>query len=192
MAESGLFDVVCERREVPQDARIPQLIGWAAKFAALGWTPSYGAGDHGNLSCRTPGGFLMSARATVKAALQAEQFVEVLGLELDGERPRLRCRGTRLPSTDALLHWRLYERRPDVQAILHAHDSVTLARAAAWGLPVTAHSAARPSTVLIEEAADLAAAHDYLVLRDHGFLSLGRSIEEAGERALTQSRHEVQ
>jgi L-fuculose-phosphate aldolase len=179
-----LFDAVLAERVIPQDPRIPELIAWAARFASLGWTPSYGPGDHGNLSCRTPQGLLISARATVKARLHPEQFTEVLGVIRDGPRVEVRCRGIHLPSTDTRLHLELYARRPDIQAILHGHDARTLAKAAELGLPVTAHSASMPSLELIDDACKLVERSDYIILRDHGFLTLGPSIQAAGEQAL--------
>lgn len=185
IAQSQLYEALLAVREAPQGPRLPQLISWASRFSALGFTPSYGPGDHGNLSCRTPTGLVITARATIKADLHPDQFVEVIGIERVGPRAQLRCRGLELPSTDALLHLLIYERRPDVQAILHGHDPVTLAKAGEFGLPVTAHSASLPSLDVVQDACELAEAHDYLILRDHGFLALGSSIDAAGELALS-------
>ena len=180
MSQRELFETVIVNHRAPEDPQIPQLIEWAATFAALGFTPSYGPGDHGNLSCRTPQGLLITARATTKANLSVEHFVEVLTVDEQASPPQADCRGLRLPSTDTLLHWRVYRVRTDVQAILHGHDPMTLKQAEALRLPVTTHSAATPSRALIDEACHLAQNHDYIILRDHGFLALGRSIREAG------------
>ncbi len=183
MAEAGLFDAVVVDRAPVADTCIDVLIWWAARFAELGWTPSYGPGDHGNLSCRTPRGLMISARETSKATLRPDQFIEVTALDQTGPRPRATCRGLLLPSTDTLLHWRVYQLRPDVNAILHGHDKVALANAHALNLPITSVSAAQPSMALVDDACRLAAKHDYILLRDHGFLVLGGTADEAGELA---------
>lgn len=180
MSGSELFGTVIMDRRAPEDPQIPELISQAAAFSAMGFTPSYGPGDHGNLSCRTPQGLLVTARATAKSRLRAEDFVQVLGLDEQTSPPTARCCGLRLPSTDTLLHWRLYQLRTDARAILHGHDPLTLKYADVLRLPVTPHSAAAPSMALIDDACRLARRHDYFILRDHGFLVLGRSAAEAG------------
>ena len=192
MAGQDLFDAVLVGPDIPQDSRLPQLIAWAHRFAALGFTPSYGPGDHGNLNCRTPQGLVISARETAKASLRPEQFVEVIGWVARDARVEVRCRGRLRPSTDTLLHLRLYELRPDIHAVLHGHDPETLKQAASLTLPVTERSAAVPSSELVQEVCRLAARHDYVLLRDHGFLALGPSIEAAGQLALSwaeRARH---
>lgn len=179
MAERAIFDVEVVAKDVASDERVARLIAVAAYFAAMGFSPSYGPGDHGNLSCRTSQGLLITARETSKANLRAESFVDVIGVEDRAPRPVISCRGPRLPSTDALLHWRLYRARPEIGAILHGHDPVALAKAAALQLPITTQSALRSSLDLVEEITQLAARHDYVLMRDHGFLALGRTIDEA-------------
>lgn len=181
MNASAIFDAVLVERRAPDDPRIAVLSWWGKRFAELGFTPSYGPGDHGNLSCRTATGVLITARETAKATLQPEHFVEVLGSDEGQSIPCVRCRGLRLPSTDTWMHLRLYRRRPDIQAILHGHDPATLAKAEALRLPVTTVSAAAPSLALIENVCALADHTDYLLLQEHGFLALGRSIDEAGD-----------
>lgn len=181
MAQRELFESVLVERVAPQSPHIPALTSWAAQLSQMGFTPSYGLGDHGNMSCRTERGLLITARATVKAKLQPDDFIEVVGVE--GTDPvRVRCRGTRLPSTDTLLHWRLYEARGDVHAILHGHDAHALAKADRLNLPVTRRSAALPSMEVIEELCVLLMSTDYVIMRDHGFLAVGRSLEDAGDR----------
>lgn len=181
MAVQALFDVDVAGDAVPADPRVAQLIAQAARFASLGFTPSYGPGDHGNLSCRAKPGLIMTARETVKARLRPEDVVEVVGVDETRSPAVARCYGRRLPSTDALLHWRLYRARPEIGAILHGHDAVALARAGALKLPITTQSASTQTLRLIKEVVELAKTNDYLLLRDHGFLALGKSIEEAGQ-----------
>ena len=184
MAAQTLFEAEVISRDVCRQECLAPLKAWAAQFAQRGWTPSYGPGDHGNMSCRLRGdGFIITARETVKADLRPDQFVEVVAVEERKNVPLIRCRGPLLPSTDALLHWRLYRARPDVGAILHGHDSATLAFAQELKLPVTAVSAKTPSLELIDQAVKLGASSEYLLLLDHGFLALGRSIQQAGELA---------
>jgi len=177
-----LFDAVISDRAVPVDPSIPLLVWWAHRLAELGLTPCYGPGDHGNLSCRGERTVLISARETAKATLQPSDVVEILGVEEADDVWTIRCRGLRLPSTDTRLHLHVYAVRPDVRAIIHGHDPQTLAHVKALRLPMTASSAAVPSRELIQNVCDLIQQDDYLLLRDHGFLAVGRTLDEAGER----------
>lgn len=195
MPRRGLFDVLLEDCDISPDVRMSQLIVWAARLATLGFTPPYGQGDHGNLSCRTPRGLLITARETRKATLTPRHFVEVLGLQRNHSRFVIRCRGRCLPSTDSLLHWRIYQARPDIKAIFHGHDAMTLRKAGLLGLPISRRSARVPSIGLIDEVRRLAATHNYLLLRDHGFLALAPTSVKAGtlmrlwhERAVQEAR----
>ena len=181
MPAAELFETVLIDRTVPRDPCIAQLIWWAARLSELGFTPSYGPGDHGNLSCRTPTGLLVTARHTAKAALRPEQFVDVVDVTQFDGRITVHARGVALPSTDVWLHWRVYDLRPDIHAILHGHDSAALAQAAALHLPVTTTSGKTPSMAIVDDVCKLVAAHNYLLMRDHGFVALGQSIDEAGE-----------
>lgn len=182
-AAAALFETVCEQQDFPTAPEMAELSHWAARFAAQGWTPSYGPGDHDNMSCRIPGGMLVTARETEKATLQPAHFVVVTAVEQASGRPIVRYRGVQRPSTDALLHWRVYQQRADVGAILHGHDTATPAAAEGLGLPVTQQSAQVASAVLLEEALRLCREHDYVLLREHGFLAMGRTIPEAGALA---------
>ena len=189
MAQGDLFEAVITHHDIPRDPRVPLLIWWAARLSELGLTPSYGPGDHGNLSCRTPDGLLVTARATTKSRLRPEDVVEIVGVDRTPSGVLVRCRGARLPSTDTLLHLTVYQRRPDIHAILHGHDAHALAKAHELKLPMTSRSAARASHALIEEICELVTRDEYVLLRDHGFLALGRSLDDAGELVRRWCRH---
>lgn len=160
------------------------LIALAAALHAMGLTPSYGRGDHGNLSCRVSEGILITGRETSKAALAAHDLAHIIGTEPHHERVTVITEGAVLPSTDTLMHLQIYTQRPDCQAIVHGHDPQVLQQAEAFGLPVTRTSAVANSLALVEEVRLLSASHDYIILRAHGFIALGASFDEARERLL--------
>ncbi len=162
-------------------AQIEALIALARFLHARGMTPSYGPGDHGNVSCRTPGGCLISARETSKATMRAEDVIEVLGYERTPSGVRVPYAGARPPSTDALVHLMIYELRPDVAAVAHGHDEAVLRKAGPLSLPVTQVSARSNSPALVEEVRRLCRDHDYIVTRDHGFIALGATLSAAQE-----------
>jgi L-fuculose-phosphate aldolase len=141
----------------------------------------------GNLSARLPdGGTLITPSGSCKGQLEAEKIVRLFR---DGS-----ARSGR-PSSEIALHRMIYARRPDVQAIVHAHPPYATAYAVA-GMPLdqpilseailtlgrvpvasyampTAEELARSVEPLVEH-------HDAVLLRFHGAICFARDIEQAG------------
>jgi L-fuculose-phosphate aldolase len=141
----------------------------------------------GNLSARLPdGGTLITPSGSCKGQLEAEKIVRLFR---DGS-PR-----SGRPSSEIALHRMIYARRPDVQAIVHAHPPYATAYAVA-GMPLdqpilseailtlgrvpvasyampTAEELARSVEPLVEH-------HDAVLLRFHGAICFARDIEQAG------------
>lgn len=169
------------RREatVVPHARSAPLVALAKRLHALGLTPAYGPGDHGNLSCRAEPGCLISARESSKATMRDEDIAHAIGYEEHGDAPEVTYDGRRAPSTDAFMHLKLYALRPELGAIIHAHDAETLLRARQFGVPMTTVSARTNSRALVEDVCRVAQRANYVLLRDHGCLAVGRTLEEA-------------
>ncbi len=174
-----LFEATIAPGPLPAGPEPAQLIALAQSMHAAGFTPSYGPGDHGNLSCRTRDGILITARATSKASLTSHDLVVIRRADNAGGRPTLRCLGARLPSTDAWMHWQLYADHSTIHAIIHGHDAAVLRHAEALGLQATRTSGLVNSPELIEEVRQLAQHDRYFLTRDHGFLALGTSVDDA-------------
>jgi L-fuculose-phosphate aldolase len=141
----------------------------------------------GNLSARlADGGTLITPSGSCKGQLEAEKIVRLFR---DGS-----VRSGR-PSSEIALHRMIYARRPDVQAIVHAHPPYATAYAVA-GMPLdqpilseailtlgrvpvasyampTAEELARSVEPLVEQ-------HDAVLLRFHGAICFARDIEQAG------------
>jgi L-fuculose-phosphate aldolase len=79
------------------------------------WERGLIAGPDGNVSVRiAPDRILVTPAGMSKVDVGVDDLVE---MSLDGER----LRGTRRQSSEVALHLRIYQRRPDVQAVVHAH-----------------------------------------------------------------------
>lgn len=87
------------------------LIAAAQALDAAGFMPS----KSGNLSLRTPGGFLITPSGLPYAQLAPDDLVEVAP---DGST----LSGRRRPSSEWRLHADIYAARPDAQAIVHTHS----------------------------------------------------------------------
>ena len=102
------------------------------------WERGLIAGADGNVSVRTgPDRLLVTPRGCIKGELESEDLVEV---DLDGRR----LDGSREATTELDLHLRVYRRRPDCGAVVHAHPpAATGSRWPAKGSPATSFPRSR-------------------------------------------------
>jgi L-ribulose-5-phosphate 4-epimerase len=172
------FRTLFARREAPVDPQILELIGWCHRLAGLGLAP----GGAGNLSLRRPPGFVVSRTAADLGTITAEEFVQVLSVDLD--RPEVEVVGLFEPSSESLMHAALYAARPGVQTIFHGHDDRLLAHADRLGIPATLREQPYGTPEVAREVLELAGEPELFVIRNHGFVSVGQSMREAGERVV--------
>ena len=131
-----LFDAVCTGDSPGSDEKLSQLIiQWERLFHDMGRSLSYGAGSHGNLSIQTKEGCFISATQTFLGAITELQFVQIIGCDMGASPSVVRYKGEVRPSTDSLIHWQVYQARPGVACVLHAHDAQVLRVAECLGLP---------------------------------------------------------
>jgi len=79
------------------------------------WVKGFAAANDGNLSVRLgPGRFLTTATGSIKGFLAPEDLVVIddAGRLVEGERN---------PSSEIRMHLAVYEERPDIDAVVHAH-----------------------------------------------------------------------
>jgi len=141
----------------------------------------------GNLSARLDdGGTLITPSGSCKGELEPEQLVRLFR---DGS-PR-----SGKPSSEIALHRMIYERRPDIRAIIHAHPPYATAYAVAGlaldqpilseailtlGRVPVASYAMPTAEELARSVEPLVAQHDAVLLRFHGAVCFARDIEQAG------------
>jgi L-fuculose-phosphate aldolase len=148
----------------------------------------------GNVSCRTPGGFLITPSGLPYRELTTEQLVEVAWTPTG---PQPRSAGPR-PSSEWRLHAAIYDRRPEVAAIIHTHSPRATALACAGqGIPpfhymiALAGGAVRcvPYETFGTEALAEAAVRGLwrrraVLLANHGVVAVGASLARASAVAL--------
>lgn len=171
------------------------------ELAALGhkiYTRGFVQATDGNLSCRTEAGFIITAAGAAFADLGPGELVL---LDREG-RPVPADHPQPAPSSELALHLALYRRRPEAQAVIHAHPPYCTVLSllgtglftgvveGAVPLPVAPH--APPGTMALAEAvAGLAGEYDRILLARHGVVTLGSSLRQAYwnlESAEQQSR----
>ena len=149
------------------------------------------AGPDGNVSVRLGSGvILVTPAAMSKVDVTTDDLVEV---SMDGAR----ISGYREPSSEVQLHVRLYARRPDVQAVVHAHPPVATGFAVAGEgfetdvLPELVYQMGRvplvpyatPGTLAVADAFEpFIAGHDAFLMANHGATTIGPSLLIAHQR----------
>ncbi|MGI6513352.1 MAG: class II aldolase/adducin family protein [Syntrophomonadales bacterium] len=144
-------------------------------------------GTWGNVSARLPDrpGILITPSGMDYLALTPDDLVLVEGDSVSG---RLK------PSTELLLHQAIYEKRPDVGAVVHTHSLYATAFAAAerpipaiteemaqviGGSVDTAPYAPCGSSALAELAARYLSRKQAVLLARHGLVGVGQDLKEA-------------
>lgn len=148
----------------------------------------YVASNDGNISVRLPDGRLVATPTGVSKGFMTPDMMvttDLSGQQLTGERK---------PSSELLMHLAVYEHRPEINAVVHAHPptatgfavaGVPLVRAvlaevvATLGsIPLAAYGT--PSTPELPEAVrKYIKAHDGMLLANHGALTIGTDVFNA-------------
>jgi ribulose-5-phosphate 4-epimerase/fuculose-1-phosphate aldolase len=169
--------------QIPSDARIEELKEWCRIFQRNGLTPEFEGNYTGNLSFRCRGGLVITASGLKsKQNLSNDCFVYVK--DYDEPTDTVYVEGSMQPSSEAVMHYLIYETRREVNAVFHGHNDAIIMNAEKLGFPVTEREHDPGTIALAKEALKVLGAKKLIVLRNHGFVSLGRTMKEAGELAL--------
>jgi len=181
------FETVFQSNHAPEHDDIEYLKNWCSTFHAQGLTPSHESGTAGNLSFRTFPGcnefIITGAGLHAKCRLNESDFVHIVSCNIS--QRKVWVKGTRLPSSESMMHYAIYNTLPEVNAVFHGHHQGLIDHADELGLPVTETVCDYGSPELIQSIVPLLGKHTLIIIRDHGFLSIGDSMEEAGHQVLT-------
>lgn len=159
-----------------------RVIAISQSLDAAGLVPN----KSGNVSCRSPGGFLITPSGKPYRDLAPGDLVE---LPVHGEPPA----SARRPSSEWRMHAAIYADRPDAAAIVHTHSPRATALACAGrGIPPFHYMIAlaggdiRCTSYATFGTADLAETavrglegRRAVLLGNHGVIAIGGSLEEA-------------
>ena len=177
------FNILLVSDEVPSDAKIDELKEWSEKFQRNGLTPEFEGNYTGNLSFRSEEGFVITASGLKsKENLSNDCFVYVKNY--DEQSNTVYVEGSRQPSSEAVMHSLIYKTRKEINAVFHGHNDAIIVNAEKLGFPVTEREHEAGTIALAKEALKVLEDKNLIVLKNHGFVSLGRTMKEAGELAL--------
>jgi ribulose-5-phosphate 4-epimerase/fuculose-1-phosphate aldolase len=148
---------------------------------------------NGHFSARLPEGrgLLINAGDSVRSRLSERDFIEI---DFNG-RP---LEGTRAAPMEFHIHSQIYQRRPDVEAVVHAHPcwSTVLTTAGHGFAPVTMQAAVLGDVALFEKTASINSVElgaelagclgdsSAVLLKAHGAVVVAASVEHAFVKAV--------
>lgn len=169
--------------KLPDDPRVKELGYWCNEFIRSGLMPSYAGGAYGNLSFRTKEDEFVITASGIKEPSSRNSFVTVSGVDLG--RRTVDAHGKKPPSSESMLHYMIYRERKDVNAIFHGHCEKLLKYGDKMGIPVTLKEESYGTIELTKSVLEVIDDNNFLVMKGHGFISLGPSMDKAGKLALT-------
>ena len=173
----------------PYHEKLPLLDRWVLLFSQLGLAPLHPAGAYGNQSFRTSGDSFIITRTGMFPAPQFTLENYTLVEAFDRQLNAFTTRGTAAPSSESFLHRLLYEEDQEIHAIFHGHSELLTREAKRLDIAVTDTFYDYGTMELAESAvAVMRKGHRFFILKDHGFVSLGTTLDEAGRQTLEYYR----
>lgn len=161
------------------------LMTWCANFQKNNLTSISNGASSGNLSYRMQPGsnafVITGTQLALNRRLSSNDFVSVW--DIDFKKQTVYAEGLCEPSSESLLHYAIYQMRPDVNAIFHGHCD-TLLNNPKPGTPITKNEAPYGTQELVSQVLQVLQNNNYLLIKNHGFLSLGANMNIAGNQVL--------
>lgn len=159
-----------------------------ARFAKLVWDRKLTDGAGGNMSIKDEDRIYITPTSTIKHFLTED---DIITIDKDGNK----IEGKKEPSSERRMHIKIYEKAPEVKAIIHAHPryatsfAVTFQKLPVYALPESA-LVLDPITYIeyqmpgTQEFADafakgLEEGSRVFVLQNHGITVAGKDMEDA-------------
>jgi len=173
-------------RKLPEDPRLEELKNWGQKFHLKGLTPIVDGYSTGNLSLRTEKAkdqFIITATGlSLKDELTNDCFVKIESVDLT--KKIIQASGLKKPSSETIFHAAIYQQREEVNAIFHGHCQEILTQNNKLKIPETKKEQPYGTVELVQSILDILDDHFFLIIKNHGFIALGRDMTQAGEIAL--------
>jgi len=177
------FNSVFISDKIPSDAKNMELKEWSEKFQKNGLTPEFEGNYTGNLSFRSKEGFVITASGLKnKENLTDACFVYVK--DYYQKTNTFYVEGKKKPSSESIMHYLIYKTCKDINAVFHGHNDLIVKNSDKLKLPITKKEYEWGTIELAKEVLKVLDDNKLIVLKNHGFVSLGKTMKEAGELAL--------
>lgn len=174
-------------RATPQGKRIDEIRKWAKIFNDNNLTPIVGDNiSCGNLSFRINPGenkfIITCSQIGFDKELSEDAFAQVF--DCNFEQGVVFALGQREPSSESMLHFAIYKSRPEVNAIFHGHSHEILKNSTKLKLIETAKEQPYGTPDLAYEVLGVLKDNNFIVMKNHGFISVAKTMDEAGNGTL--------
>jgi ribulose-5-phosphate 4-epimerase/fuculose-1-phosphate aldolase len=174
------FTTVFNEKKMPDYSLvIRELRKWCRDLARISSTSQKDNSYLGNGSIRTESGFLITATNANLADIRKNDVVEVESVDMD--KKRIYVNGSKEPSSESFIHNAIYQQRRSAQAIFHGHSDLMLAHYRALKLSVTRNEQPYGTLALMNEVLEALGDKNILIIKNHGFIVLGMTMNEAGQ-----------
>ena len=168
------FDAVCRNDTQGRECTElhPLFLEQGQKLGRYGMAPANG----GNMSIRLQRGFAITSSGCNLGGIEPDDIVWVHSC--DPKREEVHYEGSRLPSSESILHHMIYEARADSRCVIHAHDPVATSTTAAGLVPESAREEPYGTVALARIAIEtFHRDRSIILLRNHGYVAAGGSLE---------------
>ncbi|NPA68922.1 MAG: class II aldolase/adducin family protein, partial [Chlorobi bacterium] len=93
-------------------------------------------------------------------------------------------KGKKQPSSESIMHYFIYDNNPEINAVFHGHSAEILQYAEKLRIPITEKEEPYGTIKAAKEVLKSLKKHNFIVMRNHGFVSCGKTAEEAGKNVL--------
>ena len=177
------FNTVLVSDHIIRDARVEELKKWCGVFQRRDLTPVFEGNYTGNLSFRVKDGFVITASGLKsKENLTDESFVYVK--TYNEKSNTFYIEGKKKPSSESIMHQLIYGSNKEVNAVFHGHNDLIVAYAKKMGFAVTEKEYESGTLELAKEVLKVLADNKLVVLRNHGFVCMGKTMEQLVEEML--------
>lgn len=170
-----------DKRSLVLSDRLAELIHYCKLFDEFNLAPPYQGGSAGNLSFRMEEGknefIITGTKIGLKNNLTSEKFVLVKNVDVS--KKNVSVIGLIEPSSESILHWQIYKTRPEINSIFHGHSELFLSVSKKIKWIETKNAVPYGSLDLVKEVINVLGDNKFVIIKNHGFLSLGKTISEA-------------
>ncbi len=172
------FGTIFNNKKILNNPRVMELANWCIEFNKMGFIGE----NAGNMSFRTNNGFIISCSRADFSKARIEDFTEIIGVDIS--KKEVYVNAIKEPSAESFMHNEIYQRRSDINAIFHGHSEDFLKYGDKLNLTMTKKEEAGGTIELMREVIKVLKDNNFILIKNHGFLSLGDSMGSAGNLAV--------
>lgn len=179
------FRTVFLKKDIPQDVRLDDLKYWISRYGFYDLCQPFAGRSYGNMSFRIKEGsnefIITSTGQGFREDIKDDKFVKVVKCDLD--KNKVEVEGLEIPSSETFSHYVVYKNMPEINAVFHGHCT-QLVCSVDLGFKSTESEKPYGTAEIAREVEKVLGKENFIVMKGHGFLALGKDIDEAGKITL--------